>query len=141
MRPRTIRRLLAVGGLVAGASFGRQWLEPAGDTVTVVSITDGDTFRTTAGPVRVANIEAPDGERHPQRKTPECVDPAGAAAATAQLAALLPVGTVVELDQTGKSYGRVVALVSVGGQDVGQFMLATGTVDTYPATGGPCPWD
>jgi endonuclease YncB( thermonuclease family) len=139
-----VRRLLVVGVVLAAASFGRQWLEPAPTTaapVTVVSITDGDTFRSSVGPIRIDNIEAPDSTRHPQRKTPECVDPAGAEAATAQLAALLPVGTVVELHRTGTSYGRIVALVSVGGEDVGRLMLKGGSVDTYPVSGGPCPWD
>lgn len=149
MSRRRLRRLLFLGGLVALGAFADDLLEayqvhvPApvssGRTVTVVAITDGDTFRSDAGPVRIDNIEAPDSERHPQRKSPECVDPAGAAAATEALAGLIPPGTLVELERTGSSYDRVVALVSVGGEDVGGLMLATGLVDPWPQVGGPCP--
>lgn len=104
---------------------------------TVVSITDGDTFQSTAGPVRIDNVEAPDSEDRPRR----CHNPQLAAAATAQLAALIPPGTAVQLDRTGTSYDRIVALVYLNGQDVGRLLLEQhpDLFDPYPHVGGPCP--
>lgn len=135
----------AVAALAAAAGYGGiEWAtealdvdRPAGDQVLVVSITDGDTFRSTAGPVRIDNIEAPDSRNQPRR----CYDPPLAAQATDALTALIPPGTPVELDQTGTSYGRIVALVYLAGVDVGTTLLATHPhlFDPYPHVGGPCP--
>jgi endonuclease YncB( thermonuclease family) len=145
VRLRRYRGLLATATLAALALAAVGWVNRA-EPSTVESITDGDTFRVVGMEmaVRIANIEAPDSQSYADngRASPECVDAAAAQTAEDNLAALIPVGTVVEIHDTGeRSWDRMIAYVSVNDQDVGDLMLATGTVDSWPHDGGPCPWN
>ena len=77
----------------------------------VTRIIDGDTFETASRkrPVRLAGVDAPEkGER-------------GGAAATQALRDLIG-GETVTIETVGRSYGRAVAKVKVGGRSVNNAM-------------------
>jgi len=115
---------------------GRQ---PAGSTVEAVitSWRDADTLVTTAGPIRLENVEAPEVKPHDWK----CDDPQLAAAALAHAQALAPVGSTITLRYEGRmSWDRHIAWVTLpDGRDLGEALLATATVATYPNPSGECP--
>ena len=91
---------------------------------TLISVTDGDTFRAACPApvtVRIADIDAP------ERRT--C--PTLAARSATTLAALLT-GTITLQPLYTDRYHRTVALVSVDGQDVGTAMLASQSAYSWP---------
>lgn len=86
-------------------------------TCTLISVTDGDTFRAACPApvivtVRIADIDAPEKKK--------CPGPA--AQSTAALTTLLA-GTITLQPLYFDRYKRTVATVAVGGQDVGSAML------------------
>ncbi|MBW0174154.1 MAG: thermonuclease family protein [Vulcanococcus sp.] len=94
-------------------------------TATVLSIGDGDTLRVREGSrtlnVRLACIDAPESSQAPH----------GASART-QLQTLAPVGSAVELRvKATDRYGRSVAELSRGGQDLNQALVASGAAFVY----------
>ena len=94
-------------------------------TATVISIGDGDTLRVREGSrtlnVRLACIDAPESSQAPH----------GASART-QLQTLAPVGSAVELRvKATDRYGRSVAELSRGGQDLNQALVASGAAFVY----------
>ena len=91
---------------------------------TVASVTDGDTFRCSNGVrVRLSSIDSPEmpGSCQPERS---CA-PGNPYAAKAALARLVA-GRTVECEPVGRSYTRIVAWCSVGGQDLSCAMLRSG---------------
>jgi endonuclease YncB( thermonuclease family) len=94
-------------------------------TTQVTSVIDGDTFKTPQGSVRIAGIDAPETGRvcDPQPYSME---------ATVKLKEILKPGTEVTLHVVGKSYGRLVAVVYLQGQDIAIPLVATGVA--WPLT-------
>ena len=94
-------------------------------SATVVSIGDGDTLRVLeAGrtlKVRLACIDAPETSQAPH-----------GASARAQLQALAPVGSAVELRvKATDRYGRSVAELSRGGRNLNQALVTSGAAFVY----------
>ena len=94
-------------------------------TATVLSIGDGDTLRVREGSrtlnVRLACIDAPETSQAPH-----------GASARAQLQALAPVGSAVELRvKATDRYGRSVAELSRGGRNLNQALVAAGAAFVY----------
>ena len=94
-------------------------------TATVISIGDGDTLRVREGSrtlnVRLACIDAPETSQEPH-----------GASARAQLQALAPVGSAVELRvKATDRYGRSVAELSRGGRNLNQALVAAGAAFVY----------
>jgi endonuclease YncB( thermonuclease family) len=91
---------------------------------TLISVTDGDTFKAACPEpviVRIANIDAP------ERKT--CPRDAGLSASA--LASLL-IGTIAVQPLYDDRYGRTVANVTVRGMDVGDAMIDVGAAKPWP---------
>jgi endonuclease YncB( thermonuclease family) len=78
--------------------------------------------------VRIASIDAP--ETHPPRCARE--EELGEAA-TAKLRALLNSGavTMTPIDRDRDTYGRLLRNVQVGGQDIGEALIAEGLAREY----------
>lgn len=110
---------------------------PLPAVATVLSWRDADTLVTTAGPIRLENIEAPEARPHDRK----CDDPHLAAAALAHAQALAPVGSTLTLRFEGRmSWDRHIAWATLpDGRDLGEALLATATVATYPNPSGECP--
>jgi len=113
--------------LVALAAVALCGLPAAAQTVraTVLSIGDGDTLRVREGSrtlnVRLACIDAPETSQAPH-----------GASARAQLQALAPVGSAVELRiKATDRYGRSVAELSRGGRNLNQALVASGAAFVY----------
>ena len=92
---------------------------------TVLSIGDGDTLRVQEGSrtlnVRLACIDAPETSQAPH-----------GARARAQLKALAPMGSSVELRvKATDRYGRSVAELSRGGRNLNQALVASGAAFVY----------
>ena len=92
---------------------------------TVLSIGDGDTLRVQEGSrtlnVRLACIDAPETSQAPHGTR-----------ARAQLQALAPVGSSVELRvKATDRYGRSVAELSRGGRNLNQALVASGAALVY----------
>ena len=91
---------------------------------TLLSVTDGDTFRAACPEpviVRIANIDAAERKACPR----------DAARATDTLASLL-IGTIAVQPLYSDRYGRTVATVTAQGRDVGQAMLDAGAAKAWP---------
>ena len=94
-------------------------------SATVLSIGDGDTLRVREGRrtlnVRLACIDAPEASQTPHGLS-----------ARAQLMALAPVGSVVELRLTATDrYGRSLAELSRSGRNLNQSLVASGAAFVY----------
>ena len=94
-------------------------------TATVLSIGDGDSLRVREGSrtlnVRLACIDAPETSQAPHGSS-----------ARAQLQALAPVGSAVELRvKATDRYGRSVAELSRGGRNLNQALVASGAAFVY----------
>ncbi|WP_254896181.1 thermonuclease family protein [Synechococcus sp. HK05] len=94
-------------------------------TAIVISIGDGDSLRVREGSrilnVRLACIDAPETSQAPH-----------GASARAQLQALAPVGTAVELRiKASDRYGRSVAELSRNGRNLNQALVASGAAFVY----------
>jgi endonuclease YncB( thermonuclease family) len=94
-------------------------------TASVLSIGDGDTLRVREGNrtfnVRLACIDAPETSQAPH-----------GASGRAQLQALAPVGSTVELRvKATDRYGRSVAELSRGGRNLNQALVASGAAFVY----------
>ena len=117
------RWLFACGLLLCGLA---PWPSQAqAQTTTVLSVGDGDTLRVREGNrtliVRLACIDAPESSQTPH-----------GASARAQLQALAPVGSTVELRvKTIDRYGRSVAELSRGGRNLNQALVASGAAFVY----------
>lgn len=73
----------------------------------VTSVIDGDTFKVPRKAIRLANVDAPEmGNR-------------GGAKAKNQLKDMIQ-GKTISYKPVGRSYGRVVAQVKLGGKSVNQ---------------------
>ena len=91
---------------------------------TLISVTDGDTFKAACPEpviVRIANIDAAERKACPR----------DAARATDTLASLL-IGTIAVQPLYLDRHGRTVATVSAQGQDVGRAMLDAGAAKEWP---------
>ena len=96
----------------------------------VASVTDGDTFRCTNGTrIRLSSIDTSEmpGACQPGRK---CA-PGNPYAAKAALAGLIA-GRTVQCEPVGKSYNRIAAWCSVGGQDLSCAMVRSGHAIPLP---------
>ena len=117
------RWLFACGLLLCGLA---PWpSEAQAIRATVLSIGDGDTLRVREGShtlnVRLACIDAPETSQAPH-----------GASARAQLQALAPVGSAVELRvKATDRYGRSVAELSRGGRNLNQALVASGAAFVY----------
>jgi endonuclease YncB( thermonuclease family) len=94
-------------------------------TATVLSIGDGDTLRVREGSrtlnVRLACIDAPETSQAPHGSS-----------ARAQLQALAPMGSAVELRvKATDRYGRSVAELSRNGRNLNQALVASGGAFVY----------
>lgn len=91
-------------------------------------VVDGDTFYIGGEKVRIAGIDAP--ETHPSRCDYEA---RLGNEATERLHDLLNSGTVTmtSIDRDRDRYGRLLRNVAVGGQDVGEAMIAAGVAREY----------
>jgi endonuclease YncB( thermonuclease family) len=113
--------------LIALAAVALCGLPAAAQTVraTVLSIGDGDTLRIREGNrtlnVRLACIDAPETRQAPHGPS-----------ARAQLQALAPVGSAVELRiKATDRYGRSVAELSRNGRNLNQALVASGAAFVY----------
>jgi micrococcal nuclease len=91
---------------------------------TLISVTDGDTFRAACPEpviVRIADIDAPEPD--------DC--PRDAARAADTLAALL-IGKITLQPLYLDRWDRTVATVTAQGRDVGQAMLDAGAAKAWP---------
>ena len=81
----------------------------------VSKVVDGDTFKISKGPyVRLANVDAPEMSRK------------GGAQAKHELEDIID-GKTVNYNPVGKSYGRIVAKVNIGGKSVNGSMRRKGS--------------
>lgn len=151
MRVGTALTVAALGLLCAGAEWGLEPFDleatsgtlttptgqPASTTAVITRWRDADTFESTAGPIRLENVEAPEAEPHDWK----CDDPQLAADALDHALALAPVGSTVTLRYEGRmSWDRHIAWATLpDGRDLGEALYATGTVATYPNPSGACP--
>lgn len=96
-------------------------------------VVDGDTIWLKGEKIRLAGIDTPelDGARCRQEREM-------AEAATERLVALLAGGPVVIQPQGKDRYGRTLAVISVGGDDVGGILVAEGLA--RPWAGKRQPW-
>ena len=91
---------------------------------TVATVTDGDTFRCTNGTrIRLSSIDTPEMPGSCQAGR-NCA-PGNPYAARAALARLIT-GRKVQCEPVGKSYNRIAAWCSVGGQDLSCAMFSSG---------------
>ena len=96
-------------------------------------VIDGDTISIGGQRIRIIGFDAP--ETHP----PRCLEEARLGlAATAKLKELLASGTVTMSGSGHDQYGRELRTVQVGGQDVGETMIAAGLAREYGS--GRRPW-
>lgn len=117
----------------------RYWLYPAGVAAclvvasscrgdVVVNVHDGDTLkvRNSGGvvvTVRLAEVDAPELKQK------------GGEWAAAFLREVCPVGSRIDLERVGgrpDRYGRLLAKVSAGGEDVAAVLVARGAAWVYP---------
>jgi len=91
-----------------------------------IYVIDGDTFDLNGTRIRVAGIDAP--ETHPARCPEEA---ALGAAATRKLAELLRGRPLWVSGLKTDRYGRAVAIVRVGGEDVADAMIGAGLARNY----------
>ena len=116
-------RLFAYGLVLCGLA---PWPSEAQSIrATVLSIGDGDTLRVREGSrtlnVRLACIDAPETSQAPH-----------GASARAQLQAMAPVGSAVELRvKASDRYGRAVAELSRNGRNLNQALVASGAAFVY----------
>jgi len=113
--------------LIALAAAALCGVPAAAQTIraTVISIGDGDSLRVRDGSrtlnVRLACINAPETSQAPHGSS-----------ARAQLQALAPVGSAVELRvKATDRYGRSVAELSGGGRNLNQALVASGAAFVY----------
>lgn len=93
-------------------------------TATVLSVTDGDTFRVKQGdllfPVRMACIDAPEKAQEHGKLS------------TTRLKELLPLGQVVQLRQIARDrYGRIIAEVTVQDRLLNMDLVQEGNAVVY----------
>ncbi|SFG08636.1 nuclease homologue [Novosphingobium sp. CF614] len=102
----------------------------ASAALCVGSVHDGDTLRTCAGErVRIANIDAPEMPDSPKctgRTRRGWCDYRLAERSRDALAGLLA-ASPARLRRIGRDkYGRTLAIVTVNGQDAGEYLIARG---------------
>lgn len=120
--------------LIAQFSARPAYIVPTADveerTVTVAHIYDGDTFRGDEGrDYRLAGINAPE-VAHPEHG--KFADAVGGPEATDALRALIENRTVtafIDREHPLDRYGRTVAIIQSGGQDVNLEMLRSGLAE------------
>ena len=103
----------------------------AGQRVTCV--VDGDTFWYRGAKVRIADINTPEVSR------PACPREAAlGAAATARLAELLNAGpfTLVQWSRDRDRYGRLLRVVSRGGESLGAALIREGLAEEWKGRRG-----
>lgn len=105
----------------------------------VVSVTDGDTFRCADGTrIRLAAIDAPEMPGSCQAGR-NCA-PGNPYKSKAALQRLIS-GRTVQCVPVGRSYNRIVAWCSIGGQDLSCVMVSSGNavrLDRYDRQGRMC---
>lgn len=113
---------MILSGLVMGAAV-LVGTADSGSESRAFRVIDGDTFVivATGERIRIANIDAP--ETHPCRCPRECrLGPI----ATARLDWLLSAPAVTIARSGRDRFGRSLARVSAGGEDVGELLVAAG---------------
>jgi endonuclease YncB( thermonuclease family) len=116
-------RQVSATAATSGAAFG--FCHEGGGRNCVV---DGDTFYLDGEKIRIAGIDAP--ETHPSRCARE--DQLGSAA-TSRLHELLNAGEIrlVRGERDRDRHGRQLRDVEVGGQDIGELLIAEGVARPY----------
>lgn len=123
-------RLLA---LLVAAALALVPAPPAG-AADQIRVTDGDTIRIGDERIRIMGIDAAEMNCRCAR---EC---RLARKATDRLRELLAVGYVA-IERKGRDrYRRTLAIVRVGGRDVGEVMIAEGLVRRYNGRTKRAPW-
>jgi endonuclease YncB( thermonuclease family) len=94
------------------------------------SVHDGDTIRCGRERVRIANIDAPELPGSPKcedrRRSYAWCDYQAGEAARAALSSAMARGRVMITRLGTDPYGRTLALVSVNGVDLGEYLIAQG---------------
>lgn len=103
---------------------------PASDLTGIASVIDGDTIEIHGERIRLNGFDAPERGR-------ECTDASGAAVRVYQTTSLaldrFIAGRTVICTRAGKdNHGRVVATCSVGGTDLGSWMVENGHAWDWP---------
>ncbi len=119
-----------VVALIAAAAGGAYWLESAEKPRTygpgACRAVDGDTLDCAGRRVRLANIDAPEIEGRCLAETQM--------AERAKLAAMIALADTparVVPDGGKDRYGRLIARAAVGGQDLGEILVAQGLARPY----------
>ena len=97
--------------------------------VTVASITDGDTFRTTTGErIRIAGIDAPETHGDQAR----CAQEIERGRAASDALFRLIQGREITIERVGRSYNRTVAKVRRGRMDIAAELVREGVARQWP---------
>ena len=92
-------------------------------------VTDGDTFRLESGErIRIAAIDAPETHRDQAR----CAGEVALGLRAKDRATALLSGRSVTFHRVGRSYNRIVATVTLDGQDVGSELVRMGIAAWWP---------
>lgn len=121
----SIRTFILAAALVLAAASGAE---------DAIHVTDGDTIRIGDERIRIMGIDAAEMNCRCAR---EC---RLARQATDRLRDLLAVGYVT-IERKGRDrYRRTLAIVRVGGRDVGEAMISEGLVRRYNGRTKRAPW-
>ena len=91
---------------------------------TLLSVTDGDTFRAACPDkvrIRIADIDAPERDSCP-----------GPARRASQVLASIAQGPLTVRPLYTDRYGRIVATIEARGEDLGQSLIDAGVVRPWP---------
>lgn len=113
--------LVVVFGLAAGQALAASFAGPA-------HVVDGDTLDLSGVRVRLFGIDAPESR---QRCDPAGRDWACGIWASRKMAALIGAAEVACVARDRDRYGRVVAICSVSGRDLGRAMVRAGAARAY----------
>ncbi len=109
-----------------------------GDTqASVIRVIDGDTVVIDRETIRILNIDAPE-IRHAQCDSERQLGLAAKLRLKALLSGAEPVVTRGDKGRMRDKYGRTLAVLSVGGRDVGDILISEGLARQW--TGKRRPW-
>lgn len=131
-------RLLMLPLIVALELAVPAWAMAAGDYPIcgsgrrVTCVVDGDTFWLRGEKIRISNIDAPEMAARCEAELQRAI------ASTLRLAQLLGTGRLQIRREGNDVHGRTLATIRIGGQDIGDRLVAEGLARTW--SGRREPW-